>query len=83
MGFFVCGMMGCAIYYIICFIVKIISTTRLVSLILRPYILKKGSMMFTTAIERRRRRRRFIVDRINNVRSRNAQWYPIKRQDIL
>ena len=73
--------MGCAIYYTICFIVKIISTTRLVSLILRPYILKKGSMMFTTAIERRRRR--FIVDRINNVRSRNAQWYPIKRQDIL
>ena len=43
----------------------------------------KGSTMFTTARERRRRRRRFIVDRINNVRSRNAQWYPVKRQDIL
>ena len=83
MGFFVCKMMGSSIYYIICFIVNIISTTRIVSLIFRPYILKKGSMMFTTAIERRRRRRRFIIDRVNNVRSRNAQWYPIKRQDIL
>ena len=76
-------MMSSAIYYIIFYVVKIISTSRLVSLSLRPYILKKGSMMFTTAIERRRRRRRFIVDRINNIRSRNAQWYPIKRQDIL
>jgi len=76
--------MGSAIYnIIISFIVKIISTNRLISLTLRPYNLKKGSMMFTTARERRRRRRRFIVDRLNNVRSRNAQWYPVKRQDIL
>ena len=75
--------MSSAIYNIKCFIVKIISTTRLIILILLPYILKKGSMMFTTARERRRRRRRFIVDRLNNVRSRNAQWYPVKRQDIL
>ena len=39
--------------------------------------------MFTIARERRRRRGRFIVDRINSIRNRNAQWYPIKRQDIL
>ena len=60
-----------------------ISCTILVILISPPYIVMKGSVMFTTARERRRRRRRFIVDRINNVRSRNAQWYPVKRQDIL
>jgi len=80
---FVCETIVSGIYYIMFFIVKIISTTRLICLNLRPYILKKGSMMFTTAMERRRRQRRFIVDRINNVRSRNAQWYPVKRQDIL
>jgi len=39
--------------------------------------------MFTIARERRRGGRRFIVDRLNNIRSRNAQWYPVKRQDIL
>jgi len=31
----------------------------------------------------RRRRRRFIIDRLNNIRSRNAQWYPIERRNIL
>ena len=65
------------------FYVNIICISNLCILISPPYIVMKGSIMFTTARERRRRRRRFIVDRINNVRSRNAQWYPVKRQDIL
>jgi len=33
--------------------------------------------------EVRRGRRRFIIDRLNKIRSRSEQWYPIIRRDIL
>ena len=50
------------------------------------YLIKVlGIKMNTNTREGRRgrRRRRFIIDRLNDIRFRNARRYPIIRQDIL
>jgi len=47
------------------------------------FIENKGIIVNKNTIEIRRGRKRFIINRLNNIRFRNAKRYPYSRRDIL